>query len=358
MGFIGNWKNRLLGKDIGIDLGTANTLVHVRGEGVVLCEPSVVAIQKDSGKVLAVGEEAKRMIGRTPADIVAVQPLRHGVIADFEVTQKMIRYFLSKVHNRFSLWAPRVVIGVPSGITEVERRAVKEAAQQAGAHEVYLIEEPMAAAIGANLPVYEPRGNIIVDIGGGTTEIGVISLGGLVFSHTIRIAGNEMDEAIVQYVKRERNLYIGERTAEMIKIKIGSAAPLEKELELEVKGRDTFSGLPRRITLSSEEVREALKDTVNSIISAVKYVLEYVPPELSADIVDHGIVMAGGSALLKKLDHLLAQETKLPVILAEDPFHCVVLGTGKYLEELLHIKRDRRRGGLPWVALRDVISKK
>ncbi|PIP41555.1 rod shape-determining protein [Candidatus Desantisbacteria bacterium CG_4_9_14_3_um_filter_40_11] len=338
----------LFSNDIGIDLGTANTLVHVRGEGIVLSEPSVVAIQRDSRAVLAVGEEAKRMLGRTPADIVAIRPLKDGVIADFEITERMIRHFITKVHNRRALVRPRIVIGVPSGITEVERRAVREAAEQAGAREVYLIEEPMAAAIGANICVHEPAGNLIIDIGGGTTEVAVISLGGMVVSKSIRIAGNEMDEAIVSYVKKTHSLLIGERTSEEIKIKIGSAYPLPEEQAMEVKGRDTMTGLPRTLRLTSEEIREALKEPVSFIVEIVKTALEETPPELASDIVDRGIVMAGGGALLRELDRLISQETRLPVVLADDPLRCVVIGTGKYLDELKHFQLARKSGGYNW----------
>ena len=320
--------------DMGIDLGTANTLVHVKGRGIVLREPSVVAINKDTNDILAVGNEAKRMLGRTPANIVAIRPMRDGVIANFAVTEKMIRYFITKVHNRKALVSPRVVIGVPSGITEVERRAVKEAAEQAKAREVYLIEEPMAAAIGANIPVHEPAGNMIVDIGGGTTEVAVISLGGLVISNSVRIAGDEMDEAIIQYIKKTYNLMIGERTSEDIKIRIGSAFPLKTELEMEIKGRDTITGLPKVIKITSDEIRGALSETVSSIIEVVKLTLEQTPPELSSDIVDRGIILAGGGALLKGIDKLISNETELPVTIADDPLTCVVLGAGKYLDEL------------------------
>jgi rod shape-determining protein MreB len=338
----------LFSNDIGIDLGTANTLVHVRGEGIVLCEPSVVAIQKETREVLAVGEEAKRMLGRTPGDIIAVRPLKDGVIADFEITERMIRHFITKVHNRRALVRPRIVIGVPSGITEVERRAVREAAEQAGAREVYLIEEPMAAAIGANISVHEPAGNMIIDVGGGTTEVAVISLGGLVVSKSIRIAGNEMDEAIVQYIKKTHSLLAGERTAEEVKIKIGSAYPLAEEQSMEVKGRDTMTGLPRTLRITSEEIREALKEPISFIVEIVKTALEETPPELASDIVDRGIVMAGGGALLRELDRLISQETRLPVVLADDPLRCVVIGTGKYLDELKNLQMARKKGGYSW----------
>ncbi len=339
----------LFSGDVGIDLGTATTLVHVKGKGIVLCEPSVVAIQKDTKIILAIGEDAKRMLGRTPSNIVAIRPLRDGVIADFEITQRMIRYFITKVHNRRALVRPRIVIGVPSGITEVERRAVREAAEQAGAREVHLIEEPMAAAIGADIAVHEPTGNMIVDIGGGTTEVAVISLGGMVISKSIRIAGNEMDEAIIQYVKKTHNLYIGERTAEDIKIKIGSAYPLPEEESMDVKGRDTINGLPRTLRVTSEEVREALQETTAFIINVVKITLEETPPELSADIVDKGITLAGGGCLLRELDKLLSQETGLLVQRAEDPRRCVVIGTGRYLDELRNLHKAKTEGGVSWL---------
>jgi rod shape-determining protein MreB len=328
-------------KDIGIDLGTANTLVYVKGEGIVLNEPSVVAIHRESKEVLAVGEEAKRMLGRTPADIIAIRPLRDGVIADFEVTQKMIRYFINKARNRsaFIQLQPRAVIGVPSGITEVEKRAVRESAEQAGAREVFLIEEPMAAAIGANIQVNEPAGNMIVDIGGGTTEVAVISLGGLVVANSIRTGGDEMDEAIIQYAKKAYNLLIGERTAEEVKIKIGSAFPLEEEQSMGIKGRDAITGLPRTLKINSEEIREALSESVTSIVRIVTSTLEETPPELASDVVEKGIVLTGGGSLLKGLDKLLSKETGLVIQRSEDPLKDVVLGTGKYLSELDKIKR-------------------
>jgi rod shape-determining protein MreB len=327
---------------MGIDLGTASILVYVKGQGIVLREPSVVAIEKDSRSVLAIGIEAKRMLGKTPASIVAVRPLRNGVIADFEVTEQMIRYFIKKVHNRRSLLHPRIVIGIPSGITEVERRAVRESAEQAGAREVFLIEEPMAAAIGANIPIQEPEGNMIVDIGGGTTEVAIISLGGMVVSKSIDVAGDEMDEAIVQYFRRKYNLLIGENTAEEVKIKIGSVFPLAEEKSLEVKGRDQVTGLPKTITITSEEVRSALSEPIKSIVEVIKNTLEETPAELSADLVDRGIVLAGGGSLLRGLPELLSQETELPVNVAEDPLTCVVRGTGKYLEELDNIRFKKK----------------
>jgi rod shape-determining protein MreB and related proteins len=324
----------LFASDMGIDLGTASTLVYVKGKGILLREPSVVAIDKNTNYVLAVGEDAKKMIGRTPANIVAIRPLRNGVIADFEITQEMIRHFIRKVRQDRTLIRPRVVIGVPSGITGVEKRAVKEAAEQAGAREVFLIEEPMAAAIGAEIPVHEAAGSMIVDIGGGTTEVAVISLGGMVISNSLRVAGDAMDEAIVQYIKRKYNLTIGERTAEDVKIRIGSIYPQEKEETMEVKGRSLKTGLPETVEIVSDEIRGALSDTVRMIIEMVKSTLEQTPPELSADIIERGIVLAGGSSLLRGLDKLMSEETGLPVHVAEDPLTCVVKGTGKYLEEL------------------------
>lgn len=324
--------------DIGMDLGTANTLVYLKGKGIVLREPSVVAIDKNTKKVLAVGNEAKQMIGKTPNSIVAVRPLRNGVIADFEVTHQMIKYFIRKVNMKRGLLRPRIVIGIPSGVTEVEKRAVHESAQQAGAREVYLIEEPMAAAIGADLPISEPNASMICDIGGGTTEIAVISLGGIVVSKSIDIAGDEMDEVIVQYFRRKHNLVIGESTAEDVKIKIGSVFPLKEELILEVKGRDQSKGLPRTVEVTSEEIRQALMEPVNLIVDAIKHVLEETPPELAADLVDRGLVLAGGGSLLKGFTELIRQETELPVHRAADPLSCVALGCGKYLEILDKIK--------------------
>lgn len=334
-------------KDLGIDLGTANTLVHVRGRGIVLYEPSVVAIQRDTGAVLAVGEEAKQMIGRTPGNIVAVRPMKGGVIADFDVTESMIRYFIDKALKKRNMFTrPRVVIGVPSGVTPVEERAVREAALQAGARECYLIEEPMAAAIGAGLPVHEPAGNMIVDVGGGTTEVAIISLGGIVTSQSVRVGGDEMDEGIVQYVKRNYNLMIGERTAEDIKIKIGAAyfgdTPEDRERRTwtyDVRGRDLVTGLPKTIVLTAEEVKEALEDTVQRIVEAIKVCLERTPPELASDIMDRGIMMAGGGALLWGLDRLVGLETGMPVQLAEEPLAAVAMGTGKVLENIEVLKR-------------------
>ena len=326
-------------RDMGIDLGTANTLVHVKGKGIVLREPSVVAIQRDTGEVLAVGEEAKQMIGRTPGNIVAIRPLKDGVIADFDVTQAMLKYFIRKSIDTRSFVRPRVVVGVPSGVTEVEKRAVIDATVQAGAREAYLIEEPMAAAIGAGLPVHEPTGNMVVDIGGGTTEVAVISLGGIVTSRSIRVGGDEMDEAIVQYIKRTYNLMIGERTAEAVKIAIGSAMLSKVEETMEVRGRDLVTGLPKTLTIKAEEVLHALSEPVAAIIEAVKVTLEKTPPELASDIMDRGIVMTGGGSLLRGLDLLISKETGMPVHIAEDALSCVAIGTGKALESIDVLKR-------------------
>ncbi len=324
----------LFSNDLSIDLGTANTLVYQKGKGIVMDEPSVVAVHKDTNRVLAVGKEAKNMLGRTPGSIVAIRPMRDGVIANFEITEAMLRYFIQKVHNRKTLVRPRIVISVPSGITQVEKRAVRDSAQSAGAREVYLVEEPMAAAIGAGMPIQEPSGNMIVDIGGGTTEVAVISLSGIVFAKSIRIAGDEMDEAIVNYVKRKYNLLIGERTAEQIKIEIGSAFPMETRQSIDVKGRDLVAGIPRTQSISDSEIREAMLEPVNAIIDTIKIALERTPPELAADIVDKGIVLAGGGALLRGLDALIREETGLPITIAEDPLTCVVIGTGRVLDEL------------------------
>ena len=320
--------------DIGIDLGTANTLVYVKDKGIVLREPSVVAISTSSRKVLAVGEEAKRMLGRTPGNIQAIRPMKDGVIADFDITEAMLRYFIRKVHSTSFRVAPRVIIAIPSGIPEVEKRAVKESATHAGAREVLTIEEPMAAAIGVGLPVDEPAANMIVDIGGGTTEIAIISLAGVVFSKSIRVAGDELDNAIINYMKRAYNLLIGERTAEEIKIKIGSAYPLDEELSMEVKGRDSVAGLPKTIHVTSQEIREALGDTIAAIVDAVRNALERCPPELSADLVDRGFVMAGGGSLLRGIDRLLSEKTGLPVTVADDPLSAVANGTGTVLSDL------------------------
>lgn len=328
------------GKDLGIDLGTANTLVHIKGSGVILTEPSVVAIQVHSGKVLAVGEEAKQMIGRTPGNIVAIRPMKDGVIADFDVTQTMIKYFIGKaLDNKNTFLKPRVVISIPTGCTTVEERAVKEAALAGGAKEAYLLEEPMAAAIGAGLPVHEPTGNMIVDIGGGTTEVAVISLGGIVTAKSVRVAGDKMDEAIIQHLKKTYNLLIGERTAEIIKINIGSAIWDEPEAFYEVKGRDLVSGLPQIIRISSLEVQQALKETVEQIVEGIKVCLEKTPPELASDIMDRGIVLAGGGSLLRGLDKMIANETHMPVYVCEEPLLAVARGTGKVLENIEDLKR-------------------
>lgn len=326
-------------RDLGIDLGTATTLVFVRGEGIILCEPSVVAINKDNNRPLAFGNEAKSMLGRTPANIVAVRPMRDGVIADFEITEMMLRHFINKSHNRSTFVRPRIVIGVPSGITGVEKRAVLDAAMHAGAREAYLVEEPMAAAIGANLPVSEAQGSMIVDVGGGTTEVAVLALGGIVVSKSIRVAGDEMDEAIVAHCRKNYNLLIGERTAEQIKIDIGSAYPLSEEKTVEVRGRDLVTGLPKTLTLTSSEIRDALAEPTATIVDAVRMTLEKTPPELASDIMDRGIVMAGGGSLLRGLDKHLSQETEMSVYVVDDPISCVAYGTGKILEEIDTLKK-------------------
>ncbi len=329
----------LFAKDIGIDLGTANTLVHVKGKGVVVREPSVVAINSNTNEVLAVGDSAKEMIGRTPGNIVAIRPMKDGVIADFDVTQSMLKYFIKKAMSFGVLSKPRVVICVPSGVTEVEKRAVEEATLQAGAKEAYLIEEPMAAAIGANLPVDEPSGSMVVDIGGGTSEVAVISLGGIVTSKSLRVAGDELDEAIVHYVKKEYNLMIGERTAEDIKTTIGAAYPKPKEESMDIRGRDLITGLPRNISITSSEIVDALKEPVNAIVDSIKYTLEKTPPELASDIMDRGIMLTGGGALLSGLNTLIKQETGMPVSIAENPLDCVVMGSGKVLDEIETLKK-------------------
>jgi rod shape-determining protein MreB len=332
----------IFSNDLAIDLGTANTLVYLKSKGIVVSEPSVVAVQKDATgtrKVLAVGVEAKKMLGRTPGSIVAIRPMKDGVIADFDITEEMLRYFIHKVHNRKALVRPRIVICVPSGITQVEKRAVKESAESAGAREVYLIEEPMAAAIGAGLPITEANGNMIVDIGGGTTEVAIISLAGIVYAKSVRVGGDKLDEAVTQYIKRKYNMLIGERTAEQIKIEIGSAYEGDEEETMDVKGRDLVTGIPRTITINSEEIREALAETVNAIVEAVRVALERTPPELAADIVDRGIILAGGGAQLRNLDELLRRETGLPVMIADDPLSCVVLGSGMVLDELDLLRR-------------------
>jgi len=326
-------------KDIGIDLGTANTLVHVKGKGIVVREPSVVAVNVKTHEVLAVGEAAKEMIGRTPGNIVAIRPMKDGVIADFDITQNMIKYFIKRAISNSVFSKPRVVICVPSGVTEVEKRAVEDATLQAGAKEAYLIEEPMAAAIGADLPVEEPSGSMVVDIGGGTSEVAVISLGGIVTSKSLRVAGDELDEAIVHYIKKEYSLMIGERTAEEIKVTIGGAFPKTKEERMNIRGRDLITGLPKNIEITSSEINEALKEPVNAIIDSIKYTLEKTPPELASDIMDRGIMLTGGGALLDGLDKLIVQETGMPVSIAERPLDCVALGTGKVLEEIETLKK-------------------
>lgn len=320
-------------KDMGIDLGTANTLVYIKGQGIVVREPSVVAIRDDSKEVLAVGEEAKRMIGRTPGNIVAIRPMKDGVIADFDVTQSMLSYFIQKAAAKKGVVSPRIAICVPFGVTEVEKRAIEEAARTAGAKDAFLIEEPMAAAIGAGLRIEEPEGNMVVDIGGGTSEIAIISLGGIVTAKSIRLGGDELDEAIVNYVKKEYSLMIGERTAEDVKIRIGSAYKEGEEMEMEIRGRDLISGLPKTMQISSSEVRDALRDPVNSIVDGIKSTLEKTPPELASDIMENGIMLTGGGALLKGLDKLVKEETGMPVKIAENPLDCVAIGTGKSVED-------------------------
>ncbi len=327
----------LFSNDLAIDLGTANTLVYAKGKGIIAFEPSVVAVQRDARgikKILAVGKEAKEMLGRTPGSIEAIRPMKDGVIADFEVTEAMLRYFIRKAHNRKTLIRPRIIICVPFGVTEVEKRAVRESAESAGAREVFLIEQPMAAAIGAGLPITEPSGNMIVDIGGGTTQVAVISLAGIVYSRSVRMAGDKLDEAIINYLKRKYNMLIGERTAEMIKINIGTAHPENEVRTMEVKGRDLVAGVPKTLEINSEEVREAIQEPLNVIVETVKMALERTPPELASDIVDRGIVLAGGGALIRNIDVLLREETDLPVTIADDPLTCVVLGTGKALDQL------------------------
>jgi rod shape-determining protein MreB and related proteins len=329
----------LLGRDMAIDLGTANTLVYVRGRGIVLNEPSVVAVNTLNGDILAVGAEAKRMIGRTPSHIRAIRPLKDGVIADFDITEKMLRYFIQKVHQRKFLAKPRIVVCVPSGITGVEQRAVEEASYSAGARAAYIIEEPMAAAIGAGLPIHEPTGNMIVDIGGGTTEVAVISLGGVVTATSVRVGGDELDESIINHVKKEYSVALGERTAEAIKLAVGSAFPSPDDMIAEIKGRDLVSGLPKTIHITSEEVRKAIEEPVNAIVDAVRDTLDRCPPELAADVLDKGIVLTGGGALLRGLDQRLKHETGMPIHVAENPLSCVAIGSGKCLEEFEVLKR-------------------
>ncbi|MCW5206718.1 rod shape-determining protein [Desulfobulbus sp. F5] len=326
LNFLFGW----MSSDLAIDLGTANTVLYVKGKGIVLREPSVVAVR--GGRVLAVGTEAKEMLGKTPGNIDAIRPMRDGVIADFEVCEAMLRYFINKVHNRRTLVHPRIIISVPSGITQVEKRAVRESAESAGAREVFLIEEPMAAAIGADMPITEPTANMIIDIGGGTTEVAVISLAGIVYAKSVRVAGDKMDASILQYIKRKHNLAIGERTAEQIKISIGNVLPSEPYETMEIKGRDLVSGVPKTITIRSDEIQSAIAEQIEVIVDAVRLALEATPPELSADIVDQGIVLTGGGALLKNLDKLLANETGMPIIVADDPLSSVVLGSGKALD--------------------------
>ena len=334
-----NFMYNMFSSDLAVDLGTANTLIYVKGRGVVSSEPSVVAINSNTKEILAIGQEAKNMLGRTPANISAVRPMKDGVSADYDTTEKMIRYFILKVHNRRSLVRPRMVICIPSGVTQVEKRAVKDSAIQAGAREVYLIEEPMAAAIGAGLPIQEPSGNMVVDIGGGTTEVAVISLSGIVYANSVRVGGDEMDDNIVNYIKRQYNLLIGTATAEDLKIKLGSAFPLENEIKTEIKGRDLVTGIPKTIEISDSEIREALKEAIAKIVDAVRIALEQTPPELSADIVDRGIVLTGGGALLKNLDKRLSHETGLPIIVSDDPLKAVALGSGKVLDDLELLKK-------------------
>jgi rod shape-determining protein MreB and related proteins len=325
--------------DLAIDLGTANTLVFAKGRGIVVNEPSIVALDKNNKRVLAVGHEAKEMLGRTPADIVAVKPMKDGVIADFDVTEVMLKYFIKQAHSRNHLLSPRIVIGIPSDITQVEKRAVQESAMRAKASEVYLVEQAMVAAIGAGMPITEACGNMIIDIGGGTTDIAVISLSGIVYCRSVRVAGNEMDEAIIQYIKRRHNLLIGERTAETIKINLGSAAPLDQPLTMEIKGRNLIEGIPKTVTVTDQEVREALSDSVGIIVNAIKVALERTPPELSADIMERGIVLTGGGALLKRFDKRLVEETGLPIFVAENPLTSVVLGTSKMLTDFKLLRR-------------------
>jgi rod shape-determining protein MreB and related proteins len=336
----------LFSSDLAIDLGTANTLVYARGRGIVVSEPSIVAINKVTHKVEAVGNKAKEMLGRTPGNIVAIRPMKDGVIADFEVTEKMLQYFIQQAHNGKQWVSPRIVIGIPSEITQVERRAVEDSAYRAKASEVYLVEEAMAAAIGAGMPITEPHGNMIVDIGGGTTDIAVISLSGIVYSKSVRVAGNEMDESIAQYCKRKFNLLIGERTAEQVKMELGSAWKLDEPISMEIKGRNIIEGIPKTVVVTDDDIREALSDSVATIINAIRVALERTPPELSADIVDRGIVLTGGGALLKKLDVRIMHETGLPVSIAEDPLSSVVLGAGKMLSDFRLLRRARWDGGI------------
>lgn len=335
-----SWIKKNIFCDLAIDLGTANTLVYLKGKGIIVQEPSIVVINKNNGKVEAVGRRAKDMLGKTPSSILAIKPMRDGVIADFEIAEKMLDYFIKKsTNNRGFLIRPRIVIGIPTGITQVERRAVKDVAMRAKASEVYLVEQPMSASVGAELPISDPTGNMIVDIGGGTTDIAVISLDGIVYNHSIRIAGNEMDEAIIQYIKKKYNLLIGERTAEQVKMQIGSAYPLDEPMTIEIKGRDLKEGIPKTIVVDDQEIREAMEDIIASIIDAIRIALERTPPELSADIIDRGIVLTGGVALLKNIDKRISEETQLPVFITDDPLSTVVLGAGKMLDDLDLLKK-------------------
>ncbi len=339
MSLMSSFKDRLF-CDLAIDLGTANTLVYLKGKGVIVQEPSIVVVNRQTGKVEAVGSRAKKMLGKTPQDVLTVKPMRDGVIADFEMAEKMLDYFIKQsTNNRIFLVRPRIVIGIPTGITQVERRAVKDVAMRAKASEVYLVQQPVVAAIGAGLPISEPTGNMIVDIGGGTTDIAVISMNGIVFNHSIRIAGNEMDEAIIQYMKRKYNLLIGERSAEELKIQIGSAFPLDEPMSMEIKGRDLGEGIPKTIIIDDQEIREAMEDVLTTIIDAIRVALEKTPPELSADIIDRGIIVTGGGALLRNMDRRIREETKLPVFITEDPLATVVVGAGKLLDDLELLKK-------------------
>lgn len=335
-----SWMKDRLFCDLAVDLGTANTLVYLKGRGIVVQEPSIVVINKQNGKIEAVGNRAKEMLGKTPNNVVAIKPMRDGVIADFEIAERMLDYFIKQaMNNRGFLLRPRIVIGIPTGITQVERRAVKDVALRAKASEVYIVEQPMAAAVGADLPISEPTGNMIVDIGGGTTDIAVISLNGVVFNHSIRIASNEMDDAIIQYLKKKYNLLIGEKTAEQVKMQLGSAYPLDQSLTMEIKGRDLWEGIPRTIVVDDQEIREAIEEVVTAIINAVRIALERTPPELSADIIDRGIILTGGGSLLKNLDKRIREETQLPVFLTEDPLTSVVMGAGRLLDDLDLLKK-------------------
>jgi rod shape-determining protein MreB len=335
-----SWLKEKLLCDLAIDLGTANTLVFLKGKGIVVQEPSIVVVNKQSGKVEAVGKRAKEMLGKTPNDIITIKPMRDGVIADFEIAEKMIDYFIKQAtNNRIFLIRPRIVIGIPTGITQVERRAVKDVALRAKASDVYLVQQPVVASVGADLPISEPTGNMIVDVGGGTTDIAVISMNGIVFNHSIRIAGNEMDEAIIQHLKKKYNLLIGERSAEQVKMDIGSAYPLDEPLTMEIKGRDLREGIPKTIVVDDQEIREALEDVVSAIINAIRVTLEKTPPELSADIIDRGIILTGGGSLLRNLDKRIREETKLPVFITDDPLTTVVLGAGKLLDDIDLLKK-------------------